>query len=420
MPWNDNVKAGPWGAPPGGGDKDKGGEPKGDGDKERPEAAKPKSPWGAVTGGSKPPASGRGGDERQRRPGPGRNDGPPRGPDLDELTQQLRARLQRMFGGREGRGVPPRALIAGAGVILALWAASGFYLVQPDQEGVVTRFGGYARSSAPGLRYHLPPPFERVEKVSVTSLKSLDIGGAQGAPVPAESLMLTGDENILDLNFTVQWRIASASDYLFRVADADGTVKMVAESAMREVVGKTPLQEIITNKRAQVQSEAADLMQRILDGYGVGVSIVQVQIRSANPPSEVIPAFRDVNNANQDAESAANEARTYANRVVNEAKGDAARITQAAQGYREQVLREAQGSAARFDQVYDQYKLAPAVTRERLYLETMERVLARSNKVVVDAKGGTAPIVLPADLLRPQPNPASPAQGQTNSGGRPQ
>lgn len=415
MPWNDNVKAGPWGAPPGGDKDGKGGEPNGD----VVEAPRPKSPWGSGSGAPKPPVGGRGGDERPRRPGPGR-EGPPRGPDLDELAQQLRARLHRVFGGREGRGVPPRALAAGSAVILALWAASGFYLVQPDQEGVVTRFGGYTRSSGPGLRYHLPPPIERVEKVSVTSLKSLDIGGAQDAPVPAESLMLTGDENILDLNFTVQWRIANASDYLFRVADADATVKMVAESAMREVVGKTPLQEIITNRRAQVQSEAADLMQRILDSYGVGVSVVQVQIRSANPPAEVIPAFRDVNNANQDAESAANEARTYSNRVVNEAKGDAARITQAAQGYREQVLREAQGSAARFDQVYDQYRQAPGVTRQRLYLETMERVLARSNKVIVDAKGGTAPIVLPPDLLRPQPNPASPTQGQTNSGGRPQ
>jgi membrane protease subunit HflK len=304
-----------------------------------------------------------------------------------------------------------------AGVAVAAWALSGLYVVQPDEEAVVTRFGAYARSEGPGLRYHLPGPIEKVEKVSVTSLNRLDVGGGQGADIPQESLMLTGDENIVDLNFSVQWRINDAANYLFRVTDPEATVKMTAESAMREIVGKTPLQAILTTGRGQVQAQSAELMQRILDSYGAGVSVVEVQIRTANPPQEVVAAFREVANAGQDAESAVNEANTYRNRVVNEAKGDAARITQAAQAYKEQVVREAEGEADRFDAIVAEYKRAPAVTRQRLYTETMERILRRSNKVIVDTgKGGTAPIVLPPDVLRGRDAarvaPAQPQQQQ--------
>lgn len=198
---------------------------------------------------------------------------------------------------------------------------------------------------------------------------------------------------------------------------------MVAESAIREVVGKNSLQAILTTGRGQVQAQTAELMQRILDSYGAGVSVVEVQIRTANPPAEVIAAFRSVANAGQDAEASINEANTYRNRVINEAKGDAARITRSAEGYREQVVREAEGEAARFAQIQAEYKKAPAVTKQRLYLETMERILRNSNKVVIDGKGGTAPIVLPPDLLRPrqpaQPAPPPPqpqAQAQPSAG----
>jgi membrane protease subunit HflK len=316
-------------------------------------------------------------------------------------VQQLSARFRSLFGGSDGRGVQPAALAAVAGVAVAVWALSGLYIVQPDEEAVVTRFGGYARSEGPGLRFHLPVPIEAVEKVSVTSLNRLDVGGGQGADIPQESLMLTGDENIVDLNFSVQWRVSDAANYLFKVTDPEATVKMVAESAMREVVGKTPLLPILTTGRGQVQAQSAELMQRILDRYGAGVSIVEVQIRTANPPQEVVAANRDQQTPGQDAESAVNEANTYKNRVVNEAKGDASRITQAAEAYREQVVREAQGEADRFNSIVTEYRRAPAVTRQRLYTETMERILRRSNKVIVDTgKGGTAPIVLPPDILR--------------------
>ncbi|MES2724774.1 MAG: FtsH protease activity modulator HflK, partial [Pseudomonadota bacterium] len=186
----------------------------------------------------------------------------------------------------------------------------------------------------------------------------------------------------------------------FTVRDQEDAVKAVAESAMREVVGKTTLQDILTTGRGRVQNQSAELMQRTLDGWGAGVSIVEVQIRSANPPQEVVAAFREVANAGQDAESAVNEANSYRNRVINEAKGDAAKLTQSAQGYREQSVREAIGEASRFSQILTEYRRAPGVTRDRLYIETMQRVLSRSNKVVIDGKGASAPIILPPDVFR--------------------
>jgi membrane protease subunit HflK len=214
--------------------------------------------------------------------------------------------------------------------------------------------------------------------------------------------MLTGDEQIVDVDFSVTWRVADAARYLFATRDPEGAVKAVGESAMREVVGKTDLQPIISTGRGQVQQQTAELMQRTLDGWGAGVSVVEVQIRSAQPPPEVATAFRDVQSAEQDKVSAENEGNTYRNRVINEAKGDAARITQAAQAYREQAEREALGEAARFNQIYTEYRRAPGVTRDRLYIETMQRILQASNKVVIDAKGATAPIILPPDVFRPK------------------
>ena len=402
MPWNDNSKPGPWGARPGGPDdkNDKGkDEPRSDGGdrgSDRGDDVR-KGPWGSGPQNTNRPGRGSGGPGGPRRP-----PSAPQGPDLEELMRQLSDRFSRIFGGRSGGGLPPGAIVTAAGIAFALWAVSGLYVVQPDEEAVVTRFGAYVRSEGPGLRYRLPAPIEKAEKVSITSLNRLDVGGSTGAEAPEESLMLTGDENIVDLNFSVQWRVQDASRFLFRLSDPDTVVKMVAESSVREVVGKTPLQAILTTGRGQVQAQSAELMQRILDQYGAGVSVVEVQIRTANPPPEVIAAFREVANAGQDAEAAINEANTYRNRVINEAKGDAARITQSAEAYREQAVREAEGEASRFAQVEAEYKRAPAVTRQRLYLETMERVLRNSNKVLVDGKGGTAPIVLPPDLIRPR------------------
>ena len=374
MPWNDNANPGPWGSPP-----------PGEGDK----------------------------DGRSRGPGgPRRPDQPQIPPQLDEILRRLR----NMFGG-PGGGLRSGAVAAIAALAFGIWALSGVYVVQPNEQALVTTFGSFSRKEGPGLRYHLPSPVERVEKVAVTTLNKTDVGGAAGADVPEEALMLTGDENIVDLNFSVTWRVSDAPSYVFALREPDDAVKAVAESAMREVVGKTDLQAILTNGRGQLQRQTADLMQRTLDRWGAGVTIVEVQVRSANPPPEVVPAAREVLNAGQEAESKVNEADTYRNRVVNEAKGDASRITQSAEAYREQAVREALGEASRFNQIYGEYRRAPEVTRQRLYIETMQRVLAKSNKVVVDGKGTTAPIILPPDVFRPKAKApaeaAGPGEGQT-------
>lgn len=321
---------------------------------------------------------------------------------MNATLEQLQRRLRDFFNGPGGHGVRPAAVAAVAGVGFGLWALSGFYIVQPNEQAVVMTFGAYSRSEGPGVRYHLPSPIETAEKVAVTSLNRIDVGGSGQVDLPEESLMLTSDENIIDVEFSVTWRVADAARFVFTVRDPEASVKAVAESAMREVVGKTPLDIVLTTGRGRVQTQAAELMQRTLDSWGVGVNVVEVQIRSANPPNEVIAAFRDVTNAEQDAESAVNEANTYRNRVINEAKGDASRLTQSAEGYREQSVREATGDAARFDQIYAEYRRAPAVTRERLYIETMQRVLQNSNKVVIDGKGASAPIILPPDVFRPR------------------
>ncbi len=364
-PWNDNANPGPWGAPSGGDDKRDG----------------PKRPQGG---------------------GPRRPGGPDFNPNFERLNQQLRD----LFNGPGGQ---PRRTVWAAigGGVVGLWLLSGFYVVQPSEQAIVLTFGAYSRSETPGLRYHLPSPIERVEKVPVTSLKRTDVGGS-GADGNAESQMLTGDGQIIDIDFSVTWRVTDAPRYLFATRDPDGAVAAVAESAMREVVGRTQLQPIISTARGQVQQQTRDLMQRTLDSWGSGISIVEVQIREAGPPPEVVAAFRDVQSAAQDAESAVNEANTYRNRVVNEAKGDAAKITQAAQAYREQAVREAMGEAARFNQIYTEYRRAPGVTRDRLYIETMQRILESSNKVIIDGKGASAPIILPPDVFRPKAQVAAP------------
>ena len=278
-----------------------------------------------------------------------------------------------------------------AGVAFALWLLSGIYIVQPNEEAVIQTFGRSTGVAGPGLRVRAPWPIQTARKVAVTDAQRIEIGGREGADELKESLMLTGDENIVNVNFTVLWRISDPSDYLFNVADPEGTVKAVAEAAMREVVGRTALDPILTNGRAKVQDETRTLMQRVLDSYHSGILVNEVQIRGAGPPPDVADAFREVTSAKQEAQSAANQAR-----------GEASKIVQGALGYKAQVVQEAQGEAARFNQVYAQYKLAPAVTRQRLYIETMERVLKGSKKVIVDSKGATAPIILPPDAFRPR------------------
>jgi len=405
MPWNDKSNPGPWGTPPAGGSGDGGGrddDGPDDGGKGKNDGG---SPW------SRPPAPRSPRDREPRGAGGG---GPGfKGPDFDELTRDLRGRLNRFFRGPTGSGrIRTEAVAAVATAVAVLWLLTGVFIVQPNEQGVVTRFGAYAGTALPGLQYRLPWPLESVQKVPVTSVQRSDIGG-QGATNANDSLMLTGDENIVDLDFTVQWRVNNAALYLFALDDPQQTVRAVAESAMREVVGRTALDPIISTGRGRVQDQSATLMQRVLDAYGSGIQIVEVQIRNAGPPAEVVPAFREVASAGQEAESRINEAIAYRNRVVAEAAGDAAQRRRAAEGYREQAVREAEGAAARFNQIYVQYRQAPEVTRRRLYLETMERVLRESRTVVVDSDGTNAPIILPPTAVAP---PAAAPSPQTSVG----
>jgi membrane protease subunit HflK len=374
MPWNDNANPGPWGAPPPGDDGRKKSDPT-------------------------PP----------RRDPPRRPGAPPGGPDIEAMLRRLADQAMGLFGS-PGGGYRGQAVAAIVSLVVLGWAFTGLYIVQANEEAVITRFGGYSRSVGPGLHFHLPLPIEQAELVPVTNQFKTVVGGSSGAPQPDESLMLTGDENIVDLSFAVQWHISDAAQYLFKVREPDDAVKAVAESAMREVVGRSALKSILTTGRGDVQTQTAALMQKILDRYQAGIAVDAVQIQNANPPGDVVPAYQDIAKAGQDKQSAINDANTYRNRVVNEAKGEAAKITQAGEGYKVQVVREAQGQAARFDQLYAQYRRAPAVTRERLYIETMQKVLTQNRKVIIDAKGSTAPIILPPDAFRPtQPIDASQA-----------
>jgi membrane protease subunit HflK len=317
-------------------------------------------------------------------------------------------------------------------IVLAVlgWAASGLFRVEPDELGVVLRFGKHVRTVQPGLNYHLPYPIEtrllpkalQVNTLSIGSRLSEGRSGTTSRDVPEESLMLTGDENIVDVDFAVLWRIKpdGVGDYLFNLQNKEGTVKAVAESAMREVIGRSEIAPILTGARAVTEQAVHDLMQKTLDDYGAGVLITQVQLQKVDLPAQVIDSFRDVQAAQADQQRLQNEAQTYANRVVPEARGRAAQILQAAEGYKQQTVAEAQGQTARFLKVYEEYKKAPDVTRERLYLETMERVLGSSDKVILDqgtASPGVVPYLPLPELRRATPAPPQGA-AQTQGGSR--
>jgi membrane protease subunit HflK len=349
----------------------------------------------------------------------------PKPPDLEEFLRRSQDKLRGLLPGNlGGRGI---ALIALAAV--ALWGFSGFFRVEPDELGVVLRFGQFVREVQPGLNYHLPYPIESALTPQALRVNQIDIGfdkrrGSVMRDVPEESLMLTGDENIVDVQFSVFWLVkpSQVGEYLFNVQNPESTVKAVAESAMRAVIGHQNIQAILTGARQGIETAVQVLMQKTLDDYGAGVLVQQVQLQKVDPPTQVIDAFRDVQAARSDLERAQNEAQTYANRVVPEARGRAAKIIQDAEAYREQTVAEAKGQTSRFTQVYEQYKKAPDVTRERMYLETMERLLGGTDKTIIDtgpqSGAGVVPYLPLGDLARraaPTPAPAP----QPPSGGNP-
>jgi membrane protease subunit HflK len=308
--------------------------------------------------------------------------------------------------------------------VLVFIASSSIYRVDTDQQGVVLRFGKVVRQEPPGLHLKLPYPIETVYRPNVTRINRIDIGmrGTQGNTVnnvAEESLMLTGDENIVDITFTVRWQVKpnGAANYLFNVEEPERTVKAVAESAMREVVGEFNIQPLLTTGRGDVQKQVQTLMQSALDAYKAGINVTEVQLQNSNPPSAVIDAFRDVQAAQADQERLQFEANTYANQVVPKARGEAAQITQAAEAYREQTVAAAEGETKRFLSIYNEYKKAKDVTRRRLYLETMQDVYGHMNKVLIDSKDGKSVLpYLPLSALKPNPSATRTAPKATTNG----
>jgi modulator of FtsH protease HflK len=379
-------------------------------------------PWSNQSGGGGPWGSGSRGPWGSGSQPPGGS----RPPDLEEFLRRSQDRLRSVLPGNlGGRGIALIVLAA-----LVLWGFSGFYRVEPDEVGVVLRFGKYVPGEVPpGLNYHLPYPIETALTPQALRVNKTDIGirpvedlrrGTSMRELPEESLMLTGDMNIVDVDFSVLWRIkpGSVSDYLFNIQNPEGTVKAVAESAMRQVIGRSNVQPLLT-AGPQTAQEVQELMQKTLDSYSAGILVQNVQLQKVNPPAEVMDSFLDVQAARSDSERAQNEAQTYANRVVPEARGRAAKITQDAEAYREQTVAEAKGETSRFLQIYDQYKKAPDVTRKRMYLETMERILGETNKTIIDT-GPSGPGVVPYLPLTELPPRQPPRAGAgTSTGGNP-
>lgn len=333
------------------------------------------SPWGKPSGG----------DQGGSRP--------PQKSDLEEQLKRAQDQLRAMFmnGGDGKRGF---ALIVLA--VFVLWLASGIYLVKSDEQGVVLRFGQYHRTTAPGLNYHFPYPFESVLTPRVTVINRVEIGkrpnddrgrGQSYGNNLDERLMLTGDENIVDINFEVQWQIRSAADYLFNVRDPEMTVKTMAESAMREVIGHTPIAVALAEGKLEIAEETKKLLQDTLDEYKAGIDIISVNLLDTDPPSQVIDAFRDVQTARADLETARNQAEAYRNDILPRARGDAQKLILDAEGYKQEVIARAQGEASRFSAIYNEYKVAKDVTQRRMYLETMEDIMAGMDKIIVGGKG---------------------------------
>ncbi|MCF8475979.1 MAG: FtsH protease activity modulator HflK [Pseudolabrys sp.] len=368
-------------------------------------------PWGS--GGGKGPW------------GSGPQSSGPKPPDLEEMLRRGQDKLRGVLPGGNLGSKGFALLLLGA---VALWGFSGFFRVEPDELGVVLRFGKNVREVQPGLNYHLPYPIETALTPKALRVNKIDIGmrvvddvrrGSAVRDVPEESLMLTGDENIVDVDFAVLWKIkpTGVGQYLFNIQNPEGTVKAVAESAMREVIGRSEIQPILTGARQTIETAVQDLMQKTLDHYGAGISVQQVQLQKVDPPTQVIDSFRDVQAARADLERAVNEAQTYQNRVVPEARGQVAQITQAAEAYKSQTVAEATGQTSRFLKIYEQYKKAPDVTRQRMYLETMERVLGGADKIIMDSgrEGGGGGVVpyLPLKEL------GSSTQPRTQTGAKP-
>jgi membrane protease subunit HflK len=370
MPWNNQGGGdsnGPWGQ--GGG---RGGSGGGGG------------PWGQGGGGQTPP-------------------------DFDKAIRQGRDALRRVMP--SGGGGSAKSLILLLIIFAGIWAATGFYRVNPQQQGVVLRFGEWVRTTAPGLHYHLPYPIETVLKPEVTRDNRIeigfrDIGGNSSTrrDIADESQMITGDENIVDIDFVVFWRIADAGQYLFNLAEPEDTIKVAAEAVMREIIGRTPIQTALTEGRQDIQVQARSQLQELLNEYGTGVRVRDVQLLAVDPPADVIDAFNEVQRARQDRDRLKNEAEAFRNDIVPRARGAAAKLIAEAEAYGAEVVNRAKGDSSRFDQVYSAYAANPDVTRERIYIETVEEIFTNVEKIIIDEDASGSGVVpyLPLKELNKQ------------------
>lgn len=319
--------------------------------------------------------------------------------DIDDFIRQGQEKFKRAMSGNSGSPFSVRNIVLIAALLLMAWLASGVYSINEGEQGVILRFGNYTRTATPGLNYHLPAPIEMVIKVNVERTNREEIGFRSGLGgnlasqrnIPEESLMLTGDENIVDINFEVQWNIKDAKEYLFNVRDTTGSensVKSAAESAMREVISRTTYKDAIEGSgRSKTALETKSLLQAMLDQYQAGVQVHSIQVKKVDPPAQVIDAFRDVQTARADKEKDINQAEAYRNDIIPRARGKAEKVIQDAEGYKQQAVATAQGDASRFLAIYEQYKLAEDVTKKRIYLETMEEVMQGMNKMLLENKG---------------------------------
>jgi membrane protease subunit HflK len=360
MPWNNqgNDGGGPWGQGGGSGGNNGGG-----------------GPWGqgGGGGGGKPPQ------------------------DIDELVQQGRDALRRVIPGGGSSG---RSFILLLIIFAGIWAATGFYRVNPQQQGVVLRFGEWVRTTAPGLHYHIPFPIETVMTPEVTRDNRIeigfrDVGGSSSTrrDIADESQMITGDENIVDIDFVVFWRVSDAGQYLFNLAEPDETIKVAAEAVMREIIGRTAIQTALTEGRQEIQAQARQQLQDLLNEYGAGVRVRDVQLLAVDPPADVIDAFNEVQRARQDRDRLKNEAEAFRNDIVPRARGAAAKLIAEAQAYEAEVVNRATGDASRFDQVYKAYLEDKDVTKERIYIETIEKILGNVEKIIIDENSSGSGVV---------------------------
>ena len=400
MPWNDASKPprkpGPWETPVEGGRND-------DGVGNKPRRSRVEPPWGREAPSAKPrdvrPSARR--DEKALAP-------PPRGPHLDELSRQLRLRLASAALRPSDRRVRISVVAGGAGLIAVLWAMSGLYVVDTDQSAVVSRFGRSVGEVGAGLHYHLPFPIESVRRLQTGEVHRLDLGADGGQGEAGQ--MLTRDGDLVDPAYTVEWRIADVRGYLSGLADPEATLRTLAGGALRETIGQLALAQVLAPGHGQAGERARGLLQASLERERAGVTVVGLEIRDVAPPEAAQAGFRDMSAAQADADVQARDAQAYRNRVLAQARADAAKLVQTSQGYLDQEVSEAKGEAARFTLMDAQYRKAPEATRDRLYTETMERVLHNTNKVILPPSSpGAAPVVLPPELFHPRSSDAAPA-----------